>query len=156
MTPTLNDDFTDNDEPIKFLQQNQTPYIEQPIDDSDFKPQRRRLLVKEIKGRHDLLRELSKRTGYSMVALNVVLNALIEIFYDAVLEGIPIMIRGWVSLSHHRVKGYEGVNAYKTRMSGSIVRETFGDSQRSIIKLAGNLRELGKGRFKERLEEEEI
>lgn len=135
----------------------QEEYVEVPLDDSDFKPKRRRLLTEPIVGRRGLIRELSKRTGFSMKSLNVVIDALIEIFYDAVSDGIPIVITSWLSLYHQRIESYEGVNAYLTRTNPDkkIIRQVFEPSQRSVIRLSKNLRDLSKGKFKERLDEED-
>lgn len=125
------------------------PYTEVPLDDSDFKPKRRRLLTEPLIGIIDFTKELSRRSGYSQKSLRVVLEKMIEIFEDSIDYGLDVEITGFIKLYHQVLPPYNGVNAFKTRQTGKIVREDFDESQRSVIRLSKELRDRSKKRFKQ-------
>lgn len=115
-----------------------------PLDDSDFTPKYRMRLLHPINGKKDLARELARRTGYTLYSLENMIDALKSIFEDAVVQEYDIEVMDLFSLIHSTMPPYNGVNAYKTRITGKIVREDFPESKRIILRLAHGLRGLAK------------
>ena len=115
-----------------------------PLDDSDFTPKYRMRLIRPISGKKSLARELARRTGYTLYSLENMIDALKAIFEDAVVQEYDIEVQDLFFLLHSTMPPYNGVNAYKTRMTGKIVREDFPESKRIILRLSGKLRKLAK------------
>ena len=90
----------------------------------------------------DFIRELAERAGFTMSDTKIFLRTMQEIFEDAIAQSISIKIRGFLSLHVQDIDSFTGINAYKTRMSGEKVIETFPPSKRVVIKAALNLRDL--------------
>lgn len=122
-------------------------YSEIPIDDSDFTPANKRKLTGDLNGKDAIVRELSRRTRYPMTSIRIMYDALADIFEDAVLQEKDINMTNILSLIHKTMPPYNGVNAYKTRMTGEIVREDFPESKRIILRLGQTLRKLAKKEY---------
>jgi nucleoid DNA-binding protein len=90
----------------------------------------------------DFIRELAERAGFTMSDTKIFLRTMQEVFEDAIAQSISIKIRGFLSLHVQNIDSFTGINAYKTRISGEKVIETFPPSKRVVIKAALNLRDL--------------
>ena len=115
----------------------------------------RPLLTHDIAGNAQLIRELSKRTGYSRKSLDKVVRALRDIFEDAILYGYDIRIKDLFTLHHTIIPARRGVNAYKTRINptGESVWEDFPETIKSTIRLSVALRNLNRTKNKKKHEE---
>ena len=90
----------------------------------------------------DFIRELAERAGFTKGDTKIFLRAMQEIFEDAIIQNVSIRIRGFLNLIVKDVKGFKGVNAYKSRVSGEVVSEEFAPSKRVVITAGINLRDL--------------
>lgn len=95
-----------------------------------------------IMNTEEVVSELSERAGFTKSDTRVFLNTLQEIFEDAIIQNVSIRIRGFLNLVVKDIKGFTGVNAYKTRISGQRVVEDFPPSKKVIITAGINLRDL--------------
>ncbi len=145
MVNGINDLDKSNEEYEEPTQSN--TYSEIPIDDSDFIPANKRKLTGDLNGKDAVIREIAKRTRYPIKSIKVMYDALADIFEDAVLQEKNIMMPDILSLIHSTMKPYNGVNPYKTRMTGKIVREDFPESKRIILRLGQTLRKLAKKEY---------
>lgn len=84
------------------------------------------------------IRLLAERANFTLKDTRILLDALIEIFHDAILEGIPIDIRGFGHLMFIDTPSHKGFDAVR--------REPIDlpASRRIKFRLADNLRELVK------------
>lgn len=90
----------------------------------------------------EFIAEFSERAGFTKSDTRVFLKTMQEIFEDAILQNVSIRIRGFLNLIVKDIKGFTGVNAYKTRISGKRVVEEFPPSKKVVITAGINLRDL--------------
>lgn len=130
-------------------------YGEVIIDDTDFKPNLKKRFFKSITTRPQLAREIARRTGFSMKAIKVIINVIIDIFHEAIDKQLEISIPGLLRLYHQTLPARRGVNAYLSKIAGETVYQDFPESRRTIIRLAAIQRKNSKQRFYENKKKKE-
>ena len=94
----------------------------------------------DIENRRQFIKEIQKRTGYQRLPIDEILIAIEEILTDAVLYEKNVKVRGLFSLEHKDVKGYDGVNAYQSKIKGETVHQKFDDFKKTYLVLSENIR----------------
>ena len=103
-----------------------------------------------------LIKKLSDKTGYTIKDTRHFLNAFISIFAECILEEIPIDVRGFLHLYYQVLPARTGFVPV-TGKPGEGHTANFPETTRVIVRLARNLRQLGKFELvdEEVLEEEQ-
>jgi nucleoid DNA-binding protein len=109
-----------------------------------------------IMNTEEFVAELSERAGFTKSDTKVFLNTMQEIFEDAILQNVSIRIRGFLNLIIKDIKGFTGVNAYKTRISGQKVVEEFSPSKKVVITAGINLRDLLREPDKKKIQNKKV
>ena len=102
-----------------------------------------------------LLSILILRSTQLILSLRIIIQVIIDIFQDSITSSLSINITNLLSLYPQIIPPRTGVNAYKSRISGSKVIEEFPEARRYIIRLSKGLRDLSKSSFNNQDEQED-
>lgn len=100
-------------------------------------------LTEDISTKEEFIKILSLRSGFTQSDTRIFLDSLISIFEDAMIYRLELHISGWLQLTHTLIKSRIGSKPIKGK-KGFSEKIELGESTRSNIKIAENLRKLSK------------
>ena len=102
------------------------------------------VLERDILTKDDFIREISARSGFSLLDSRDLLDTIIEIFSDCMKQRLELHVSGFGKLTHTLIPKRVGSKPSRGKI-GSTEKVEYPEATRSNFKLATNLRELSKG-----------
>ncbi len=110
-------------------------------------------ITEDISTKDEFIKILSSKSGFTQSDSRIFLDSLISIFEDAMINRLEIHVSGWLQLTHTLLPKRIGSKPQKGK-KGFSEKIELGESTRSNIKIAENLRKLSKSELPTISEEE--